>query len=110
MKSDYRYSGNVVYNNFIWCEPTSAQKSLIESTAQKILDVRAEFPASTLADLYDELTMLAELRKAHRANDKAVATAYGFEKILDDESAIVGELMRQYVALNPVEGGRALGR
>ena len=95
----YRYSGNVVYNNFPWCEPTDSQRRAIETTAQKILDVRSKYPESTLADLYDELTMPADLRKAHRANDKAVAAAYGFENILDDEQAIVGELMNRYVEL-----------
>jgi hypothetical protein len=96
LESSYRYSGSVVYNNFIWCEPTLAQKSLIEATAQKILDVRKNYPAATRADLYDELTMPADLRKAHRAKDKAVATAYGFSDILDDEPAIVAELMKLY--------------
>ncbi|MBR4152538.1 MAG: class I SAM-dependent DNA methyltransferase [Selenomonadaceae bacterium] len=118
LKSDYRYSGSVVYNNFIWAEPTPAQKKAIESTAKNILDVRAKYQGSrevgkqgnsnknstsllrsfpnSLADLYDELTMPADLRKAHRANDKAVAAAYGFENILDDEPAIVAELMKLY--------------
>lgn len=99
LKSDYRYSGSVVYNNFVWCEPTPAQKSLIESTAQKILDVRAKYPQSTLADLYDELTMPRDLRDAHRKNDLAVASAYGFENILDDEPKIVAELMKLYESL-----------
>ena len=92
----YRYSGSVVYNNFVWCEPTSEQKSAIEATAQAILDIRATLPDSTLADLYDELTMPAALRKAHKANDRAVAAAYGFEDILNDETAIVAELMKLY--------------
>lgn len=63
------------------------------------MDARANFPDATLADLYDELTMPAELRKAHRANDLAVAKAYGLEEILDDEPAIVGALFKLYEAL-----------
>ena len=98
MKSDYRYSGNVVYNNFIWPQADEAQRRAIELAAQKILDVRAKYPDATLADLYDELTMPADLRKAHRANDVAVARAYGFEAILDDEPAIVTELFKLYAA------------
>ena len=95
----YRYSGNVVYNNFVWCEPTLEQKTLIETTAQKILDVRANYPDATLADLYDELTMPHDLRDAHKKNDRAVAIAYGFENILDDELAIVARLMKLYERL-----------
>lgn len=95
----YRYSGSVVYNNFVWIEPTSEQRTLIETTAQNILDVRSRYPQSTLADLYDELTMPADLRKAHKANDRAVAAAYGFEEILDDEPAIVAELFKLYECL-----------
>ena len=92
----YQYSATVVYNNFAWCEPTYEQKNLIETTAQNILDVRKNYPHSTLADLYDELTMPADLRLAHKKNDRAVATAYGFENFLDDESKIVAELMKLY--------------
>ena len=98
LKSDYRYSGSVVYNNFIWCTPTDSQRRAIEASAQKILDVRAKYPAATLADLYDELTMPADLRKSHRENDLAVAKAYGWEKILDDEQIIVEELFKLYVS------------
>ena len=96
LKSDYRYSGSVVYNNFVWCVPTSAQKKLIEQSAQEILSVRNKYPAATLADLYDELTMPADLRLAHRKNDLAVAKLYGMEEILSDEPAIVAELMKMY--------------
>ena len=99
LKSDYRYSGSVVYNNFVWCEPTEEQKSLIEATAQRILDVRAKYSDSTLAVLYDELTMQADLRLAHKKNDIAVAKAYGFEKILDDEPKITVELLKLYESL-----------
>ena len=102
LKSDYRYSATVVYNNFVWCEPTLEQKKLIEQTAQNILDVRANYPKATLADLYDELTMPADLRLAHKKNDRAVATAYGFEKILDDDPKIVVELLKLYERLTKV--------
>ena len=78
IKSDYRYSKDVVYNNFPWPNPTDEQRTKIEQTAQAILDARALYPDSSLADLYDELTMPVELRKAHQDNDRAVMQAYGF--------------------------------
>lgn len=99
LKSDYRYSKDVVYNNFPWPIPTEKQKAKIEQAAQAILDARALYPDSSLADLYDELTMPAELRKAHQQNDKAVLQAYGFDvKLLDDgnEPLIVAELFKLY--------------
>ena len=99
LKSDYRYSKDIVYNNFPWSTPTPAQKERIEKTAQAILDARALYPESSLADLYDELTMPVELRKAHRANDKAVMEAYGFWGKLNSEAACVAELMKMYKAL-----------
>ena len=99
LKSDYQYSGAIVYNNFPWPTPTHAQKARIEQTAQAILDARALYPDSSLADLYDELTMPVELRKAHRANDKAVMEAYGFWGKLNSEAACVAELMKMYKAL-----------
>lgn len=99
IKSDYRYSNDIVYNNFPWPTPTLAQKERIEKTAQAILDARALYPESSLADLYDELTMPVELRKAHRANDKAVMEAYGFWGKLNSEAACVAELMKMYKAL-----------
>ena len=99
LKSDYRYSGSVVYNNFVWVEPTLEQQRLIEQTAQRILDVRARYPKATLADLYDELTMPSDLRDAHKKNDLAVAKAYGFENLLDDEPKVVAELMKLYERL-----------
>ncbi|MBP3221524.1 MAG: hypothetical protein J6M43_05750 [Neisseriaceae bacterium] len=91
----YRYSGNIVYNNFIWCEPDTAQKAKIEHTAQAILDARANYPTSSLADLYDELTMPPDLRAAHKANDTAVLTAYGLPKTITEEE-IVAFLMQEY--------------
>ena len=96
LKSDYRYSKDVVYNNFIWVEPTDKQKQAIEQSAQLILDIRATLPDSSFAELYDEVTMPYELRQAHRKNDKAVAAAYGLEDILDDEPAIAVALLRLY--------------
>ena len=96
LKSDYRYSATVVYNNFIWSLPTAEQRNLIEETAQKILDVRAGFSDWTYAALYDENKMPAALRLAHKANDYAVALAYGFEKFWEDEPRVVAELMKLY--------------
>lgn len=96
IKSDYRYSKDVVYNNFIWPTPTDAQKAKIEQTAQAILDARNLYPDSSLADLYDELTMPPELRKAHQANDRAVMQAYGFDVKTMTESSCVAELMKLY--------------
>lgn len=92
----YRYSKDVVYNNFPWPSPTDAQKAKIEQTAQAILDARALYPDSSLADLYDELTMPPELRKAHQNNDRAVMQAYGFDVKTMTESACVAELMKLY--------------
>lgn len=93
MKSDYRYSKDIVYNNFPWCNPTDEQKSKIEQTAQAILDARALYPDCSLADLYDETVMPPELRKAHQANDRAVMQAYGFYVKTMTESSCVAELM-----------------
>ena len=107
LKSDYRYSKDIVYNNFPWCIPTEEQKAKIEKTAQGILDARALYPDCSLADLYDELTMPPELRKAHQENDKAVMEAYGF-RIKDEqtgkfrwltESETVARLMHMYQEL-----------
>ena len=92
----YRYSINIVYNNFPWPIPTEAQKAKIEQTAQAILDARVLYPDSSLADLYDELTMPPELRKAHQANDRAVMQAYGFDVKTTTESVCVAELMKLY--------------
>lgn len=99
MKSDYQYSGSVVYNNFPWPNPSDEQKAKIEQTAQTILDARALYPDCSLADLYDEVTMPPELRKAHQANDKAVMQAYGFSVKDMTESSCVAELMKMYQEL-----------
>ena len=99
LKSDYDYSIKIVYNNFPWPTPTPAQKARIEKTAQAILDARAKYPDSSLADLYDELTMPPELRKAHQENDKAVMEAYGWNWRGMTESDCVAELMKLYQKL-----------
>ena len=99
LKSDYRYSKDVVYNNFPWPEPTDEQRTRIEATAQEILDARALYPDASLADLYDELTMPPELRKAHQKNDRAVWEAYGKAWDITSESDCVAALMKRYQAL-----------
>lgn len=99
LKSDYRYSKDIVYNNFPWPTPTEVQKSKIEQTAQAILDARALYPDCSLADLYDEATMPAELRKAHQLNDRAVMQAYGLSVKDTSEAQCVAELMRLYQKL-----------
>lgn len=96
LKSDYRYSKDIVYNNFPWCNPTNEQKQKIEQTAQAILDARALYPDCSLADLYDELTMPPELRKAHQQNDRAVMQAYGFDIKTTTEASCVAQLMKMY--------------
>ena len=98
LKSDYRYSKDIVYNNFPWPEPTESIKEKIGQTARAILDARALYPDSSLADLYDEVAMPPELRKAHRANDAAVLEAYGFPRDAS-ESDIVARLFKMYQGL-----------
>ena len=99
LKSDYSYSP-AVYNNFPWPSPAEAQKAKIEQTAQAILDARALFPDSSLADLYDEVAMPPELRKAHQANDRAVMEAYGWKASSQfTESMCVAELFKLYQEL-----------
>ena len=95
LKSDYRYSGAIVYNTFPWPTPTDDQKTIIEQTAQGILDARALYPDKSLAELYDPDKMPVELRNAHEANDKAVMDAYGFAHDMS-EAEIVAELMKMY--------------
>ena len=99
IKSDYRYSKDVVYNNFPWPNPTPEQKTRIEQTAQAILDARALYPDSSLADLYDEVTMPPELRRAHQDNDRAVMAAYGFPVKGFTESDCVARLFEMYQGL-----------
>ena len=99
LKSDYSYSSTIVYNTLVWPNVSKNQKQKIEKTAQGILDARALYPNSSLADLYDELTMPPELRKAHQDNDKAVMEAYGFDWRNMTESDCVAELMKMYQKL-----------
>lgn len=99
LKSDYRYTGKVVYNTFPWCKPTEEQKLKIEQTAQGILDARDLYPDSSLADLYDVVLMPPELRRAHQLNDKAVMQAYGFPIKDFTESDCVASLMAMYQEL-----------
>ncbi len=108
LKSDYTYSKDIVYNNFPWPNPTDGQREKIEQTAQAILNARNLYPDSSLADLYDELTMPSELRKAHMQNDKAVMQAYGFTKVEAgkkkwlSEDECVAELMKLYQEMTVV--------
>ena len=99
LESRYDYSKQVVYNNFPWPNPTDEQKAKIEQTAQAILDARALYPDSSLADLYDDLSMPIELRKAHQENDRAVMRAYGFDVKTMTESQCVAELFKLYQEL-----------
>lgn len=102
LKSDYQYSAKIVYNNFPWPEVSKEQIEKISKTGQAILDARKLYPNSSLADLYDELTMPVELRKAHQSNDKAVMEAYGMTKLVNgkktwlSESETVSELFNLY--------------
>lgn len=99
LKSDYTYSKDIVYNNFPWPNPTVEQREKIEQTAQAILDARELYPDSSLADLYDEIAMPSELRKAHQQNDRAVMQAYGFSIKDTTEESCVAELMKLYQQL-----------
>lgn len=94
----YRYSAKVVYNNFPWPNSSKEQKEKIKQTAQAILDARNMYPESSLADLYDDLTMPIELRKAHKENDKAVMDAYGMSAKAS-ESKIISKLFELYTSL-----------
>lgn len=101
LKSDYQYSGAIVYNNFPWPTPTDEQRAKIEETAQAILDARALYPDCSLADLYDPISMLQakELVVAHQKNDWAVWEAYGRVWDIKSEDACVAELMKMYQRL-----------
>ncbi|MBO4889082.1 MAG: class I SAM-dependent DNA methyltransferase [Firmicutes bacterium] len=104
MKSDYSYSKDIVYNNFPWPTPSESQRQKIEQTAQSILDARNLYPNNCLAELYDELTMPSELRKAHQANDRAVMTAYGLDIKNTSEEDCVAFLMKMYLELSRPNG------
>jgi hypothetical protein len=99
LKSDYRYSGSIVYNNFPWPDATDLQKANIEKSAQTVLDARAKFPDNSLADLYDPLTMPPELLKAHQTLDRNVMKLYKFPAKDTSESGIVAKLMERYQVL-----------
>lgn len=103
MKSDYNYSARIVFNNFPWPNPNEEQKRKIEETAQEILNARKIYSRNSLAELYDELTMPKELRKAHQENDKAVMEAYGFDWRKMTETECVAELMKMYEQLTKKE-------
>jgi hypothetical protein len=104
MKSDYQYSGGIVYNNFPWCLSAEAQKQTIEAAAEGILAAREKHQENTLADLYDPNFMPKDLLMAHRNLDKAVMLAYGFKPGATDEAACVAGLMEMYRAMT--EGAR----
>jgi hypothetical protein len=99
IKSDYRYSNDIVYNNFPWPEASDEQKSAIEKLAQAILDAREQFPQSSLADLYDERIMPPALRTAHQELDRAVMKLYGFPVKDFSEADCVAALMERYQML-----------
>ncbi|MFZ2224955.1 MAG: DNA methyltransferase [Candidatus Deferrimicrobium sp.] len=110
MKSDYQYSAGIVYNNFPWPEPTETQRSAIEAAAHEVLDTRAKFPGSTLADLYDPVATPPELAKAHADLDRAVDKAYG-RTVFASEMERVAFLFERYEALTrpllpPTRSGR----
>jgi hypothetical protein len=109
LKSDYRYSAGIVYNNFPWPEnPSEKDKQSIEIAAQVVLDARAKFPDSSLADLYDPLTMPPILLKAHQQLDKAVDAAYGKKKFKTEAErvAFLFELYQKYISSLPVKDER----
>ena len=99
LKSDYSYSKDIVYNCFVWPQMTEESKKKIEGTAKGILDARALYPDSSLAELYDPLTMPPELHKAHQDNDRAVMQAYGFDIKNTSEADCVAALMKMYQEL-----------
>ncbi|MCM1167619.1 MAG: hypothetical protein NC401_16595 [Ruminococcus sp.] len=100
LKSDYRYSKDIVYNNFPWCSPTDEQKAEIEKTAQAILNARSKYPDCSFTDMYGEkMYMFPDLVKAHENNDKAVMKAYGFSPKMSEQE-IVAELMKMYELLD----------
>lgn len=109
LKMDYSYSRNIVYNNFPWPDPTERQKTRIKQTAQNILNARANYPDTSLADLYNPLLMPADLRKAHQENDKAVMEAYGFNWHTMKEEDCVAALMEMYQTLIEKEKAKQKG-
>jgi hypothetical protein len=113
IKSDYRYTNQIVYNNFPWPEaPSPAQQQKIEAAAQGVLDARAEFPRASLADLYDPLTMPPALVRAHHKLDAAVDATYGNRNFRNDAErvAFLFEFYRKYTSLLPAAGKPAARR
>lgn len=113
IKSDFRYSAEIVYNNFPWPDqPTDKQVKTIEVGAQGVLEARAVFPDASLADLYDPLTMPPALAKAHHQLDAAVDTAYGKKNFKNDAErvAFLFELYRKYTSLLPADRAPATKR
>jgi hypothetical protein len=111
MKSDYQYSNTIVYNNFPWPQAATAkQRQAIEEAAQAVLDARAKYKDSSLADLYDPLTMPPDLVKAHRTLDAAVDAAYSKKRFLGDSDrvAFLFELYQQISS--PLESKRNIRR
>jgi hypothetical protein len=108
LKSDYRYSKDIVYNNFPWPEPSDKQQSAIEVAAQAVLDARIAHPGASLADLYDLLTMPPDLLRAHQALDRAVDAAYGYKGDRSDAArvAFLFERYQKLTSLFPVKTGR----
>ena len=98
LKSDFNYSNTIVYNNFVWPEPTPEQQTAIEACAQRVLDTRDAHPSQSLADLYDPDFMPADLRAAHRALDAAVEATYGVD-FNGDEEKIVAHLFKLYAEM-----------
>lgn len=99
IKSDYRYSKDIVYNNFPWPQPTDQQRQKIERSAQAILDARTKFPDATLAVMYSKLDYFVELKEAHQANDRAVMEAYGMWGTVKSEAECVVMLFDMYQKL-----------
>ena len=98
LKSDYRYSKDIVYNNFPWPKANETNQLRIEETAAEILNIRKEYPERSLASLYDKNDMPKKLQEAHQANDKAVMAAYNFDESMT-EAEIVAALMKMYQKL-----------
>jgi hypothetical protein len=98
LKSDYRYSASIVYNNYPWPSPSAKQKQDIETAAQNVLDARNKYPDLSLATLYDSNKMIPELVKAHQKLDKAVEAAYG--RTFTDDSQRVAFLFELYQKLS----------
>jgi hypothetical protein len=111
MKSDYQYSNTIVYNNFPWPQAATAkQRQAIEQAAQAVLDARAKYPDSSLADVYDPLSMPADLVRAHHKLDAAVDAAYSKKKFSGDRDrvAFLFELYQQL--LSPLESKKTMRR